>query len=141
MVNRAYFGYNRLMFYIKENKESQLSIKRSKFLGFCFKVNSIEDIKNILETFEGKYKGARHTVYAYRFLDDGVLKEKFDNDGEPAGSSGPPLLSLLQKKDIMNCLLVVVRYYGGIKLGVGGLIRAYTGAAQETLIDNIDEPG
>lgn len=123
---------------IKE-KESQLSIKRSKFLGFCFKVDSVEKAKNILESFEGKYKGARHTVYAYRLQEEGVLREKFDNDGEPAGSAGPPLLSLLQKKDIMDCLLVVVRYYGGVKLGVGGLIRAYTGAAQETLEDNIDE--
>lgn len=120
-------------------KESQLSVKRSKFLGFCFKVDSIEKVKNILESFEGKYKGARHTVYAYRLQEEGVLREKFDNDGEPAGSAGPPLLSLLQKKEIINCLLVVVRYYGGVKLGVGGLIRAYTGAAQETLENNIDE--
>ncbi|PLX24446.1 proline dipeptidase [Candidatus Parcubacteria bacterium] len=124
---------------IVEEKESQISIKRSKFLGFCFKVDSVEKVKSTLESFEGKYKGARHTVYAYRLQEKGVLREKFDNDGEPSGSAGPPLLSLLQKKDVMNCLLVVVRYYGGVKLGVGGLIRAYTEAAQETLKDNIDE--
>ncbi len=122
---------------IRENKESQITIKRSKFLGFCFLVESVGQVKEILETFEGKYKGARHTVYAYRLQEDGVPKERFDNDGEPNGSAGPPLLSLLQKKDIMNGLLVVVRYYGGVNLGVGGLIRAYTGAAQETLEDNL----
>ncbi|RJQ35436.1 YigZ family protein [Candidatus Parcubacteria bacterium] len=127
------------MYKIKQNKESQISVKRSKFLGFCFKVESINQVKDILQSFEGKYKGAKHTVYAYRLAEDGVLREKFDNDGEPTGSAGPPLLSLLQKKNIMSCLLVVVRYYGGINLGVGGLIRAYTQAAQETLEENFDE--
>jgi len=122
---------------VKVNKESQIAVKRSKFLGFAFYVESIAELKNILETFEGKYKGSAHTVYAYRLQEGGVLKEKFDNDKEPVGSAGQPILYLLQKKDIMNCLIVVVRYFGGIKLGTGGLVRAYTEAAQETLEDNL----
>lgn len=124
------------MFEIVENKESQINVKRSRFLGFCFKVDSLQKVKEILASFEGKYKGSAHTVYAYRLKEEGVLKEKFENDKEPVGSAGPPLLSLLQKRNFMNCLLVVIRYYGGINLGTGGLVRAYTEAAQITLQDN-----
>lgn len=122
---------------IVEEKQSQISVKRSKFLGFAFYIDSLEKAKEALASFEGKYKGATHTVYAYRFREDGVLREKFDNDREPTGSAGQPILYLLQKKDILNCLIVVVRYFGGIKLGTGGLVRAYTEAAQKTLEDNI----
>lgn len=124
------------MFRIVEQKESQIDIKRSKFLGFCFAVDSLKKVKEILTSFEGKYKGSAHTVYAYRLVEEGILKEKFDNDKEPVGSAGPPLLSLLQKKEIIDCMLVVVRYYGGIKLGTGGLVRAYTEAGQLVLENN-----
>lgn len=118
-------------------KQSQISIRRSKFLGFVFDVDSLDKVKNILASFEGRYRGAAHIVYAYRLQEAGVLKEKFDNDKEPTGSAGQPILYLLQKKDIINCLIVVVRYFGGVKLGTGGLVRAYTEAAQQTLADNI----
>ena len=126
------------MYRIKEEKQSQVEIKKSRFLGFCFYVDSVEQAKNILESFEGKYKGSVHTVYAYRIKEEGVLKEKFDNDREPVGSAGPPLLYLLKQKNIMNCLLVVVRYFGGTLLGTGGLVRAYTQAGQFTLEDNLE---
>jgi len=122
---------------IIREKQSQISIKRSKFLGFAFYVDSTKKVSDILESFEGKYKGAAHTVYAYRLREDGVLREKFDNDKEPNGSAGQPILYFLQKKEIMNCLIVVVRYFGGTLLGTGGLVRAYTAAAQGTLEDNI----
>jgi putative IMPACT (imprinted ancient) family translation regulator len=106
-------------------------------LGFAFYVVSVKQVADILESFEGKYKGSVHTVYAYRLQEDGVPYEKFDNDKEPVGSAGQPILYLLQKKDIMNCLIVVVRYFGGVLLGTGGLVRAYTQAAQETLENNL----
>ena len=124
------------MYEVVAEKQSQVDVKRSKFLGFAFYVDSMPRVKEILTSFEGKYKGSAHTVYAYRFLDEGVLKEKFDNDKEPVGSAGPPLLSLLQKKGIMNAMLVVVRYYGGVNLGTGGFVRAYTEAGQQVLEDN-----
>jgi len=127
------------MNYIIGEKESQVTIKRSKFLGFAFYVDNEKQVSDFLESFEGKYKGAAHAVYAYRLKEDGVLKEKFDNDKEPVGSAGPPILYLLQKKDIMNCLIVVIRYFGGTLLGTGGLVRAYTAAAQGALEDNIKE--
>ncbi|MBT4516922.1 MAG: YigZ family protein [Candidatus Komeilibacteria bacterium] len=124
---------------IKREKQSQLSIKRSKFLGFAFYVDNEQQVSSILESFEGKYKGAAHTVYAYRLQEEGVPKEKFDNDKEPVGSAGQPILYLLQKRQIMNCLIVVIRYFGGTLLGTGGLVRAYTAAAQGTLEDNVEE--
>lgn len=122
---------------IKNEKSSQVEAKHSKFLGFAFYVDQSEQIDAILESFEDKYKGAKHIVYAYRFLDAGVLREKFDNDKEPVGSAGQPILYLLQKKEVMNCLVVVVRYFGGTLLGTGGLVRAYTAAAQGTLEENL----
>lgn len=125
------------MYKIIGEKQSQVEAKKSRFLGFCFFVESIDQVKEILASFEGKYKGAKHTVYAYRLLEEGVIREKFDNDREPAGSSGPPILSLLKNKDVMNCLVVVVRYFGGTLLGTGGLVRAYTGAAKICLENNL----
>ena len=122
---------------IKYNKDSQVTIKRSKFLGFAFYVDSKQRVAEVLESFEDKYKGAAHTVYAYRLQEAGVLREKFDNDKEPVGSAGQPILYLLQKKETMNCLIVVIRYFGGVLLGTGGLVRAYTAAAQGTLEDNL----
>lgn len=120
-----------------ESKQSLLENKKSKFLGFCFYVMSEDDVKEKLVEFRKKYKDARHIVYAYRLLESGVLREKFDNDKEPSGSAGQPILYILQKKEIINCLIIVVRYFGGIKLGVGGLMRSYTKASQDLLVDNL----
>ncbi len=112
---------------------SLVEIKKSKFFGFCFAVSSQEQVKNILAEIKDDYKDAKHIVYAYRLKEAGVIKEKFDNDKEPSSSAGQPLLYLLQKKELINKLLIVVRYFGGTKLGVGGLVRAYTQAGQEAL--------
>lgn len=122
---------------VLETKEYKVEIKKSIFIAFCFYVDNLESVKEKLQSFEGQHKGARHIVYAYRLQEEGVLREKFDNDKEPVGSAGQPLLYLLQKKDIINCLLVVIRYFGGIKLGTGGLVRAYTSAGQGTLENNL----
>jgi len=108
-------------------------------LGFNFYIESKEDIDKQLDILKAEFKDASHLVYAYRLKEQGVLKEKFFNDKEPANSAGQPLLYLLQKKEILNCLLVVVRYFGGVKLGVGGLIRAYTQVAQEVLVNNLEK--
>ncbi len=124
---------------VKEEKQSQVEAKKSRFLGFCFYVESIDEVKEILENFAGKYKGAKHIVWSYRLLEGGVLREKFDNDREPAGTAGPPLLSLLKNQEVINCLLVVVRYFGGTLLGKGGLVRAYTAAGKDTLVDNLTD--
>lgn len=126
---------------IKQSLISEIKIKKSRFLGFAFLIEQEEDIKKILLDLNKQYKDARHIVYAYRLLDNNVLREKFDNNKEPVNSAGKPLLYLLQKKDVVNCLLVVVRYFGGTKLGVGGLVRAYTKAGQIVLEDNLVKHG
>lgn len=108
---------------------SEVIVKKSKFLGFAFYISKEKDIKDILNNLKKEYKKAKHIVYAYRLGN----KEKAYNDKEPVNSAGKPLLYLLQKKDLNNHLLVVIRYFGGIKLGVGGLIRAYTHIGKESL--------
>lgn len=125
------------MLVVKNKKQSQVNIKKSKFLGFAFCVQSEPEVKNILTELQKEYKDAKHLVYAYRFLNNGSLKERFYNDKEPTNSAGKPLLYLLQQKEVINCLLIVVRYFGGIKLGVGGLRRAYTTTGQEVLENNL----
>lgn len=126
---------------IKQSLTSEIIIKKSKFLGFAFLISQESDIKKILSDLNKQHKNARHIVYAYRYLDNNTLKEKFDNNKEPVNSAGKPLLYLLQKKDVVNCLLVVIRYFGGTKLGVGGLVRAYTQAGQLTLENNLIQHG
>ncbi len=112
---------------------SKVEVKKSKFLGFCFVVNSEQEVKEKIEVLKKEYKDARHIVWAYRLSEDGVLKEKYTEDKEPAGSAGSAILFLLQKKEAINLLVLVVRYFGGIKLGVGGLSRAYTESAKLAL--------
>lgn len=120
---------------IKINQEFILTIKKSKFLAFSFQVNSEAEANEFLAGLKKQHNKARHIVYAYRVLVSGQVKEKVHNDGEPSKSAAWPLYNLLKKQEIVNCLLVVVRYYGGIKLGVGGLVRAYTAAGQSVLIN------
>lgn len=112
---------------------SRIEIKKSKFLGFCFALNSEQEVKEKIETLKKEYKDARHVIWAYRVSENGVLKEKYTEDKEPSGSAGSAILFLLQKKEALDCLLVVVRYFGGTKLGVGGLARAYTESAKLAL--------
>jgi uncharacterized YigZ family protein len=112
---------------------SKIEVKKSKFLGFCFVLNSEEEVKEKIASLKKEYKDARHLVWAYRLNENGVSKERYTEDKEPAGSAGSAILFLLQKKEAVNCLLVVIRYFGGVKLGVGGLARAYTESAKLAL--------
>ncbi len=112
---------------------NEVVVKKSKFLGFAFYISKEKDVEDILNNLKVGYKKAKHIVYAYRLGN----KEKAYNDKEPVNSAGKPLLRLLQKKELNNHLLVVIRYFGGIKLGIGGLIRAYTKSGKESL-ENIN---
>ena len=126
---------------IKGDNIIELLINKSKFVGLACFVSSREEIDTRLALIKKEFSDASHIVYAYRVMDDECLREKFFNSKEPVGSVGKPLLYLLQKKETMNCLLVVVRYFGGKKLGIGGLVRAYTQAGQEALADNLEIHG
>ena len=108
-------------------KESLYEIKKSKFYAYNYSVDNIDEINKILDTLRKEHKKARHIVYAYKI--DGVEK-KFD-DGEPSGTAGMPLYNIINKKKLNHTLIVVVRYFGGIKLGAGGLLRAYNQAGSD----------
>ena len=106
--------------------------KSSKFFGYAFPVASETEIKEILESLKKQHPAARHWCYAWQI---GTEKVQFraNDDGEPSNSAGMPIYGQIQSFGITNILIVVVRYFGGIKLGVGGLISAYKTAAQMAL--------
>ncbi|QNF34895.1 YigZ family protein [Adhaeribacter swui] len=106
--------------------------KNSKFLAFAYPVNSEAEIKEILNNLKKEYFDARHYCYAYRLAADGSVYRAND-DGEPNHSAGDPILGQLKSVNLTYVLVVVVRYFGGTKLGVSGLIQAYKTAAQEAL--------
>ncbi len=106
--------------------------KGSKFLAFAYPVNSEEEVKEKVEQLRKKYFDARHHCYAYRL---GAVGERYraNDDGEPANSAGKPILGQLMAYNVTNVLVVVVRYFGGILLGVGGLVQAYKQATADAL--------
>ena len=114
---------------ITSKVSNEIIIKNSKFIGLIFNVTDENEIKSILEDLRKKHKDATHITYAWR-LDN---KQKFSDDGEPTGTAGNPIMEVILKNDLINTLIVVIRYFGGIKLGAGGLIRAYSKVAREVL--------
>ena len=106
--------------------------KRSKFLAFSHHVNNIDEIKNILSEYRKKYYDARHVCYAYVL---GANHEEFraNDDGEPSSTAGKPILGQINSRNLTDVLVVVIRYYGGVNLGTGGLIVAYREAASDSL--------
>jgi uncharacterized YigZ family protein len=109
-----------------------LKEKNSKFFGFAFPVTSEIEVKTHLENLKTEHFSARHWCYAYQIGTE-VLRFRANDDGEPSNSAGMPIYGQIQSFEITNVLVVVVRYFGGIKLGVGGLISAYKSSAQQTL--------
>ncbi|MCS4436415.1 IMPACT family protein [Aquiflexum gelatinilyticum] len=109
--------------------------KGSKFLAFAYSVKSEQEIKEILDGLRKKYFDARHHCYAYML---GKNKDVFraNDDGEPNHSAGDPILGQIRSHSLTNVLIVVIRYFGGTKLGVGGLINAYKTAAAEAIANN-----
>lgn len=106
--------------------------KNSKFFGYAFPVTSEIEVKTYLENLKTEHFSARHWCYAYQIGTE-VIKFRANDDGEPSNSAGMPIYGQIQSFDITNVLVVVVRYFGGVKLGVGGLISAYKTTAQLTL--------
>ena len=106
--------------------------KNSKFFGFAFPVTSEIEVKTHLENLKAEHFSARHWCYAYQIGTENI-KFRANDDGEPSNSAGMPIYGQIQSFEITNVLVVVVRYFGGVKLGVGGLISAYKTSAQLTL--------
>jgi len=124
--------FNDSFFTIENKAEGVFRDRGSKFIGLAFPVTTENEIKNILSELKKEHPSANHFCYAYLL---GADKQNFraNDDGEPSGSAGKPILGQLQSKDLTNVLLVVVRYFGGTLLGVLGLINAYKQASIEAL--------
>lgn len=118
---------------IKENVKVEIVVKKSKFICNLLIVNTQEEAENYIKQLKKKYFDARHNCIAYRVLEDEKIIEKSSDDGEPSGTAGGPMLNILQKNNLCNVLVVVTRYFGGILLGTGGLVRAYSDATLEAI--------
>ena len=106
--------------------------KNSKFYGYAFPVTNVEQVKTYLQTLKKEHYSARHFCYAYQFGTE-IIQYRANDDGEPNNSAGMPIYGQIQSFEVTNILIVVVRYFGGVKLGVGGLINAYRTGAQLAL--------
>ena len=122
----------------KPSKETLFKDKNSKFYGYAFPVNTEEAIKSSLEFLRKKHYSARHFCYAWRLGVESV-RYRANDDGEPSNSAGMPIYGQIQSFELTNILVVSVRYFGGTKLGVGGLINAYRSSAKLALESSIIE--
>ena len=118
-----------------KNNQHTIIIKNSRFICYTYKVDSIEEINKILSDTKIKYYDATHCCYAY--IIDNIKRES--DDGEPSGTAGIPMLQVLEKNNLNHVLCIVIRYFGKIKLGAGGLVRAYTKSVTETIKNSIVE--
>jgi len=110
---------------MKKLNENEIIIKKSKFYGVSFEVESEEEVHKIFSELKKEFKKYTHLCYAYKI----GPKAKYSDDGEPSGTAGRPIFNIIEKKNLDNILICVIRYFGGVKLGAGGLLRAYSGTA------------
>ncbi|HJB56956.1 MAG TPA: YigZ family protein [Candidatus Flavonifractor intestinipullorum] len=111
--------------------ESEFVEKRSRFIGHVWPVESEEEARAHIEAMKKRYHDARHNCWCYLLREGGLVR--YSDDGEPQGTAGQPMLSVFQKEEVTNVCCVVTRYFGGILLGAGGLVRAYTRGAKDAL--------
>ncbi|MBN1968340.1 MAG: YigZ family protein [Candidatus Delongbacteria bacterium] len=124
---------------VPENSEFEIDkIKGSRFIGRIFRVDSKEKAEEIITLNKKKFYDATHNCFAYKIGVGDRSLTRFSDDGEPSGTAGKPILSVIEGENITNTLVIVTRYYGGTKLGTGGLIKAYTLSAKEA-IQNIEK--
>ena len=112
--------------------EGTYTEKRSKFLAFAFPVSTAEEVKTLVDAHTKKYYDARHVCYAYMLGHERLVFRANDN-GEPSGTAGKPILGQINSNELTDILIIVVRYFGGVKLGTSGLIQAYKAAAAEAI--------
>ena len=118
---------------IESNISSEIVEKKSKFICNLIKVQSQEEAEKMIKQIRKKYFDARHNCIAYRVYEEDKIVEKASDDGEPSGTAGGPMLNILRNQNLINVLVVVTRYFGGILLGTGGLVRAYSEATLEAI--------
>ncbi len=117
---------------LKPSEETLFKDRNSKFFGYAFPIETEDDVKTHIDALKKQHHSARHWCYAYQ-LGKEIVKYRTNDDGEPSNSAGMPIYGQIQSYDVTNVLIVVVRYFGGVKLGVGGLINAYRTGAQMAL--------
>ncbi|WP_142505583.1 YigZ family protein [Melghirimyces algeriensis] len=117
---------------VKEYKETEILIQKSRFITYVNRVESEKEAVRFIQNISRRHWDATHNCYAYQVM-DGQIAQKSSDDGEPAGTAGRPILEVLKNRDLINTVIVVTRYFGGIKLGAGGLIRAYSQSASTGL--------
>ncbi|MBM7613546.1 YigZ family protein [Alkaliphilus hydrothermalis] len=114
---------------IKNDGEDEIMIEKSRFIGYAMPIEKEEDALVFIKEIKTKHKDATHNVHAYVVGYNNEI-QRYNDDGEPSGTAGMPVLEVIKKEDLRNVVVVVTRYYGGIKLGAGGLVRAYTKGAK-----------
>jgi len=117
---------------IFQEAESLDVIKKSKFIGYAKPIETVEEAQAFIEEIKKKHWDANHNVPVY-VLGDRFQVQKYSDDGEPSGTAGVPILNILKNEGITNVVIVVTRYFGGVKLGTGGLVRAYSQSAKSAL--------
>lgn len=120
-------------FTINKNTSAEITEKKSKFIANIFCVENKEEAENIIKNTKKKYHDARHNCVAYRVYENDSIIEKSSDDGEPSGTAGAPMLEILKSNNLCNVLIVVTRYFGGILLGTGGLVRAYSECTKKAI--------
>lgn len=122
---------------VKENVTSEIIVKNSRFIAELFPCTLQSDVRNLIKNQKKLYKDARHVVHAFIIGSNAEIKGASD-DGEPSGTAGRPILSVLQGNNFTNVLLTVTRYFGGTLLGTGGLVKAYSDAAKLVIKNALD---
>ena len=112
----------------------KLKEKKSQFIGYSSPVANISEAETFISFIKNRHSDATHNCYAYVLFENSVFRSS--DDGEPSGTAGVPILSVIQKENLTNCAVVVTRYFGGILLGAGGLVRAYSAAAKGTVTNS-----
>ena len=118
---------------ISKNETAEIIEKKSKFIADIYPVRNVEEAENKIKEIKKKYYDAKHHCIAYRIIEEDRIIEKSSDDGEPSGTAGAPMLNILQGNNLCNVLVVVTRYFGGILLGTGGLVRAYSDATKRAI--------
>lgn len=118
---------------LENNIQAEITEKKSRFIANLFYVESTDEAEIRIKEIKKKYHDAKHNCFAYLIFEDGEIYKKFSDDGEPSGTAGAPMMEIIEKENLRNVLVVVTRYFGGILLGTGGLVRAYSDSLKEAL--------
>lgn len=122
---------------ILNDEIAEIVEKKSRFIANIYHVENVEEAEEKIKSTNKKYYDAKHNCIAYRVIENGKVVEKASDDGEPSGTAGSPMLNILQKNNLCNLVVVVTRYFGGILLGTGGLVRAYSDATQMAIAKSV----